>query len=295
MGKTYEYGDAQNSAIRVFLYQLSKKLSIFFSDEYKQKTLEYFNYKCPYSEEDISDGKFDEDHVVPLNREHCGLHVYGNILLVKKEANRAKRQQSLEKFLKNETAKLERIQKFREQSGFTNIYEEYNEQLKQNCKSLYKKVREVIEGNFNVFIDDIKMPDNRNNLVQTQPVSSQHMSLKSSVGVKNTSQAALLTKPSCIPPTSEPKIGKNKYYIFPKDEFEFKNEAFKGGEIFVRVIHPDGYEDIKVRQVDKMWKASVYSNISTMLSRGLKLCQANNLVVYACPIKYKDLKVFEDT
>jgi 5-methylcytosine-specific restriction endonuclease McrA len=113
-----EYGDAQNIAVRVFLNQFSKKFNTFFDDEYKQKTLKYFNYQCPYSGEDISDGNFVMDHIVPFNRECCGLHVYGNILLVTKEANKNKHHHSLEKFLKNEPERLEKIKRFMEESGF---------------------------------------------------------------------------------------------------------------------------------------------------------------------------------
>ncbi len=150
-----EYGDAQNIAVRVFLNQFSKKFPTFFNKEYKRKTLEYFNYKCPYSGEDISGGNFVKDHVVPFNRECCGLHIYGNVLLVTREANKNKHHRLLDEFLKNEPEKLRKIKKFMRESGFDRIQKKYNRQLYIHCQSLYKKIRKDIETDFEDFINII--------------------------------------------------------------------------------------------------------------------------------------------
>jgi hypothetical protein len=290
-----EYGDAQNTAIRVFLKQFSKKFNTFFSDDLKQKTLEYFNYKCPYSGDDISDGKFVMDHIVSFNRECCGLHIYGNILLVTKEANNAKHHQPVEDFLKNEPAKLARIQKFMKDSGYTDIHERYNKQLKLNCKSLYEKVRELIEGDFNDFVSVIQIHNNRSYSGQINQLFSQN-------NQGNMQQTALSAKLSSTSSTPDPQTktsfkllktdkNNNKYFTFPEDEVEFKRKAYQNGGIFVKVIHPDGHIEPIVRRVNKMWSKSVYWNINSMPTKYAslnRLSKAHNLVVYACPISYKD-------
>jgi hypothetical protein len=79
----------------------------------------------------------------------------------------------------------------------------------------------------------------------------------------------------------------NKYYIYPTDEELFKREAFERGGIFVGIIHHNGYIEYIERQVNKIWKTTVFWNINSMSTqyRDLKhLSDANNLTVYACPI-----------
>ncbi len=282
-----EYGDAQNIAVRVFLNQFSKKFNTFFDDEYKQKTLKYFNYQCPYSGEDISDGNFVMDHIVPFNRECCGLHVYGNILLVTKEANKNKHHHSLEKFLKNEPERLEKIKRFMEESGFAGIHEIYNKQLCLNCESLYKKVRTVIETDFRDFISVVKIHDKT-------------AEFKDSIKKTNDKTPKPTESPLNTYEIINSKItfklldtdrNNNKYYIFPENEDDFKKEAFQDKEIFVRVKHSDGYVENITRQVNKVWGTSVYWNINSMPTsyRGLNhLSKAHDLVVHSFPIRYKD-------
>ena len=35
-------------------------------------------------------GRMDRDHAIPMNRKHCGLHLYDNVLPATKEANQRK-------------------------------------------------------------------------------------------------------------------------------------------------------------------------------------------------------------
>ena len=85
------------------------------------------------------------DHIIPFNRELCGLHVYGNILVVSPKANKLKHKQPVEEFLKDEPEKLKKIQDFMKQSGFIDIYNKYNEELKSVSKNLYEQIRITIE------------------------------------------------------------------------------------------------------------------------------------------------------
>lgn len=102
----YEFGDAQNSAVRTYLYQFSKKFK-FFDKNYKKLTLEYFDNKCPYTGVDIS--KYGVmDHVIHFNKEYCGLHVYGNILIVAKDANAQKHGLPLEEYLKDSPERIKK-------------------------------------------------------------------------------------------------------------------------------------------------------------------------------------------
>ena len=90
----------------------------------------------------------------------------------------------------------------------------------------------------------------------------------------------------------------NKFYIYPKDENQFKNEAFGDRKIFVQVMHPVSlmHPSSKVenitRQATKIWSTSVYWNINSMPSSYanlIHLSEGRNLKVYACPMRYKHL------
>lgn len=146
----YEYADAQNIAVRSFLYKFSKNFQ-FFDSEYQEKTLEYFNYRCPYTGELLTKENMAKDHVIPFNKESCGLHLYGNVLLVTKKANSAKASKTLKDFLKNEPEKYQKIYKFIRDTGYLNIHNKYNEKLRLTCNNLYNEVGEVIKETYKDF------------------------------------------------------------------------------------------------------------------------------------------------
>lgn len=144
----YEYGDAQNSAVRVFLNQFSKRFDTYFDTKWRRKTKEYFDNLCPYTGEQLDDEHLD--HIIPFNKEHCGLHIYGNLLVVSSKANKLKHNRLIEEFLKSEPERLIKIQKFMQESGFNEIYNQYNDELKLVSKNLYEQIRRVIEDKVNV-------------------------------------------------------------------------------------------------------------------------------------------------
>ena len=42
----------------------------------------------------------------------------------------------------------------------------------------------------------------------------------------------------------------NEFYIFPKDENQFKKEAFEDHQLFVHIIHSDGYTEDHLRKIN---------------------------------------------
>ncbi len=158
----YEYADAQNISVRVLLNQFSKNFEYFDKNCY-EKTLKYFDNKCPYTGEEITTSNCEKDHIVPMNRECCGLHVYGNVLIVAKSANKRKGAKNLEEFLENEPERLAKIQKFINNSGYKEIHEKYNNQLKLHSEELYKNVGALVKNSCEYFdklciVDKVKVP-----------------------------------------------------------------------------------------------------------------------------------------
>lgn len=146
----YEYGDAQNMAIRCFLNQFSKNFN-YFDKNYELKTLEYFNYKCPYTGVALTSANMVKDHVIPFNKDCCGLHVYGNVLIVDRKANNDKSSKNLEEYLKNNPERLLKIQEFIKSTGYPEIHNEYNEYLHNTCSELYSGIRYIIEERCTTF------------------------------------------------------------------------------------------------------------------------------------------------
>lgn len=61
-----------------------------------EKTLKFFGNSCAYTGKKTKG--LVQDHVVPINRKGCGLHIYGNIIPASKEANSAKAGKTLDEF-----------------------------------------------------------------------------------------------------------------------------------------------------------------------------------------------------
>ena len=160
----YEYGDAQNIAVRCFLNQFSKNFQ-YFDEYYKNKTLEYFDNKCPYTDVELTSANMVRDHVIPFNKEGCGLHVFGNVLIVDKKANSSKSSKPLEEYLKNEPERLAKIQKFIKVTGYLEIHKKYQEYLRKTCNELYKEIGVTINDRYLSFKANHLKDDEKYNLL----------------------------------------------------------------------------------------------------------------------------------
>ena len=84
--------------VRVVLSDAGELLGGLSEDEWCQ-TLDFFNHRCAYTGEKLgADGV--RDHAVPVNRTHCGLHLYGNVLPTTRAANSEKGGQHWREFVK---------------------------------------------------------------------------------------------------------------------------------------------------------------------------------------------------
>jgi hypothetical protein len=103
VAKGTAYGDVSNAAIRNILAEISRKGFGAVTEQDMQDALDYFDGKCPYTGRNIQDaidgklGGYATDHIVPQNKEHCGLNVKGNLIIVDKQANAEKRDKTFER------------------------------------------------------------------------------------------------------------------------------------------------------------------------------------------------------
>lgn len=98
--------DISNSAIRIFLQQVGK----FYDQErgydhfipnnkQKDELLTYFDYACCFCQTKIDRKSLSQDHLIPMNKSHLGLHAWGNVVPCCKECNNEKNTKSWQEFL----------------------------------------------------------------------------------------------------------------------------------------------------------------------------------------------------
>ena len=103
-------GDAANAFVRVILSNAGAMLGGLKEHEWR-KTLEWFDGRCAYTGRSLADGETERDHAIPMNRTHCGLHLYGNVVPATQEANRRKAGTHYREFIEDHD-RLERIDAF---------------------------------------------------------------------------------------------------------------------------------------------------------------------------------------
>lgn len=138
-----ETADVANIAVRNILTMLSiykGEITAIEMDE----TNKFFNYTCPYTGKDISkaianrlsgipDSSIAIDHIVPQNRDFCGLNIYGNLVWTDSAANSRKGGKNYKQFLLTDRtiaststpaeiqARIDKIEAFQRYSGYASL------------------------------------------------------------------------------------------------------------------------------------------------------------------------------
>lgn len=166
-----DFGDAQNTAVRAFLYNLTKKMCKQSKKKYmmafnREGALEwqiikdYFNNECAYCGEKQ---KLEKEHLFMKNQDQCGLDFLGNLIPCchkcqkRKETNPANGKENKQYVNWKEHLKdcLIRVNKLEEYdlrlSKIENHLKNYpqgninQETLKNLTRDLYKEIRKLIE------------------------------------------------------------------------------------------------------------------------------------------------------
>lgn len=136
VAKGVAFGDVSNQSIRNILTEISKSIGGRFTEQEMYDTLDFFDWKCPYTGKDLRPliegnlGGYATDHIYPQNKEWCGLNVKGNLIIVDRAANDKKHNKDVETFLLNDQevlgnldeqtrkARLEKIKEFQKLCGY---------------------------------------------------------------------------------------------------------------------------------------------------------------------------------
>ena len=130
-------GDASNVFVRVILSDAGALLGGL-SDEEWDRTLGWFDGRCAYTGEELAQGQMDQDHAVPMNRAHCGLHLYGNVVPATRDANRRKAGKHYRDFVEDPD-RLECIEAFVRESGYWDKVSVFGD-LQHYCEAQYRSI-----------------------------------------------------------------------------------------------------------------------------------------------------------
>ena len=135
--KRWNPGDAANAFVRVILSDAGAMLGGLKEGEWR-KTLARFDGRCAYTGQVLADGEAERDHAIPMNRTHCGLHLYGNVVPATREANRRKAGTHYRQFLQDRT-RLERIDAFLRASKYWEHVAGFGN-LQRYCEGQYRAI-----------------------------------------------------------------------------------------------------------------------------------------------------------
>ena len=144
--RKHRFGDAANSFVRVLLSDASSVAGGFTDEDWK-KTLDWFERRCAYTGKRLNDADTQKDHAIPMNRMHCGLYLYGNIVPTTSATNQQKGGKHYREFLKDDPeGQLERLERFIEESGYRRRAEAFGD-LSGYCETQYEVIRGLCEAN----------------------------------------------------------------------------------------------------------------------------------------------------
>ena len=109
VSKGVAFGDVSNIAVRNVLTEISKAIYGGITETEMEDTMNYFNWKCPYTGRDLKasvdakDGSYASDHLYPQNKDWCGLNVKGNLVIVDAQANSAKGRMDVKTFMETDS------------------------------------------------------------------------------------------------------------------------------------------------------------------------------------------------
>lgn len=155
------FGDTANSAVRNILTEISKELYGRITREQMCETMEEdFAWKCPYTGRDLRnsiedrDGSYAADHIYPQNRDWCGLNVQGNLVLVDKDANNAKKGLDVETFLLTDTKVLHDIDNGMTRQERLDAIRAFQKKRGYNPKRIRDVVRPIMEERYKIIREE---------------------------------------------------------------------------------------------------------------------------------------------
>ena len=129
--------DAANAFVRVILSDAGAKLGGLTEQEWA-RTLNWFDGRCAYTGEALLNDRTQRDHAIAMNRTHCGLHLYGNVLPATTEANSQKAGKHYRDFVEDPD-RLAQIEAFVRESAYWDRVSVFGD-LQRYCEAQYRAI-----------------------------------------------------------------------------------------------------------------------------------------------------------
>lgn len=140
--------DAANTFVRMVLSEVGEIVGGL-TDEQWTYTREYFRGRCAYTGCRLSDAEVVQEHAVPINREHCGVHAFGNVLPASEATNDEKAGRHYRDYMAEtvrDKERLEMIERFVAESGYAEHIAPFGD-LGRYCEQQYRTVVALAEVN----------------------------------------------------------------------------------------------------------------------------------------------------
>ena len=145
--RSWNPGDAANAFVRMLLSEVGR-LAGGIDEEQWAFTREYFEGRCAYTGRPLAEAEAVREHAVPINREHCGVHAFGNVLPACRAANEEKGRRHYREYMAEVAGgaeRLSRIERFVEESGYPDRVAPFGD-LRGYCELQYRQVVALAEA-----------------------------------------------------------------------------------------------------------------------------------------------------
>lgn len=225
-------GNAANIFIRCLLSDAGALLGGLSDDEWAA-TLDYFGGACAYTGESLADKKVVKDHAIPLSKDHCGLHLYGNVLPTTDEVNSKKHDAHYRTFV-TDPARLERIEAFFAKSSYYDRVKVFGD-LRSYCQAQYATIVALCAVNAGYLERFVPKPADVDEAATDASAQAASSEARRALGAS-------------LP-----------IDLDPADEERFKDQLLRHREAWIATHYVDGRRDVK------RWNAGNFSPASSVM------------------------------
>lgn len=146
--RRWNAGDAANAYVRMILSDVGRLVGGL-SDAEWGRTREFFDGQCAYTGRPLGSRDAVREHAVPINRTHCGVHAYGNVLPSSMEANAQKGGTHYVEFMQTvvkDVGRLRQIERFVAETAYQERIAAFGD-LRQYCDLQYRQILSLADVN----------------------------------------------------------------------------------------------------------------------------------------------------